>query len=153
MNYVYIVQAKGTNYFKIGRADAPEQRLAQLQIGCPHELEKFLTIPTLFPNELESALHEILADHLVRGEWFEIEPDTLKAILEDVSIPGPKYFGLHVDGAGQQRIVLTMPHEFQERTCVGWECTSAGELEYLCKELVVALLKIWRQARKQTRKS
>jgi hypothetical protein len=72
IGWVYIVWAKGTDYYKIGytRSDIYE-RVRTLQTGCPHELSIELAIKA--PREAEEILHEGFDEQCERGEWFEFE--------------------------------------------------------------------------------
>lgn len=70
---VYFIGPKDTGPIKIGytaNRDA-EKRLAQLQTGSA---EKYIVLGTVDAGPfVERAIHDLLAPHLVRGEWFERE--------------------------------------------------------------------------------
>lgn len=73
---LYFIQARVTGAVKIGRSSNVEQRLAQLQTGCPHQLRILLKVPG--KGHQERGIHERLASHRIRherGEWFS--PDCL----------------------------------------------------------------------------
>lgn len=57
-----------------------EERRKALQVGCPHELRTLATAPGEL--EIEALLHERLACWHVRGEWFQLDEDTLAAVGE-----------------------------------------------------------------------
>lgn len=68
---------------KIGVADRPSRRLADMQVGCPHPLSLVKTI--LFPNRMkarnaENGLHLRFSSVHARGEWFRLN-DELDALL------------------------------------------------------------------------
>lgn len=67
---LYIIQMAATGDVKIGRSDAVESRLRQLQTGCPKKLRVILHAPNLGYQEKE--LHQLLRRHKTRakGEWF-----------------------------------------------------------------------------------
>jgi len=57
---------------KIGIATgSPQERLKQLQTGCPNELVLRAEMPGCQSDE--SALHRIFARQHVRGEWFHLD--------------------------------------------------------------------------------
>lgn len=70
---VYFIGPKDSGAVKIGytaNRDA-EKRLAQLQTGSA---EKYVVLGTVDAGPLvERAIHDLLAPHSVRGEWFERE--------------------------------------------------------------------------------
>ena len=73
--YVYAVQARG--YVKIGKANNPEARLTELQVGNPVKLVMRLRIPCkseAAAEHLESTLQRMFGRFRVRGEWFEYSP-------------------------------------------------------------------------------
>jgi hypothetical protein len=76
--WVYFVRAG--NLVKIGCSINPRKRLSSMQSGCPTELELVAVVPG--DRDMESSLHDLLADCRVRGEWFELPEDMLKAIVE-----------------------------------------------------------------------
>lgn len=75
-SYVYLIECVGSDFYKIGYAANPEQRLKELQIGCPYELN----IANTFPGGLleEKELHARYTNSAVRGEWFQINKDSLE---------------------------------------------------------------------------
>ena len=70
---VYIVQAEGTPYFKIGvTTDRVGVRISGLQTGCPHKITLYASFPADKPRHWEQSLHRFYYPERVRGEWFEI---------------------------------------------------------------------------------
>jgi len=67
---------------KIGIATHPEDRLANLQVGCPFELKlrKSKTVPE--PHAVEQYLHMYFRKYHMNGEWFD-----LPAEIRDFEIP------------------------------------------------------------------
>jgi hypothetical protein len=63
---VYFIRCN--EFVKIGRAMDVQQRLTELQVGCPDKLELLATIEG-GPKE-ERAFHKLFSDIHVRGEWF-----------------------------------------------------------------------------------
>lgn len=70
--YVYAIGMESTQYVKIGHARSPEKRLAALQSGLPFKLELLYVLKVKEPRTVERALHLLLAESQVRGEWFEL---------------------------------------------------------------------------------
>lgn len=67
--FVYFIGNHDTGLIKIGYATDVEQRRRELQCGNAAVLETIATIPAW--REDERRLHDALAHHRVRGEWFE----------------------------------------------------------------------------------
>ncbi len=67
---IYAIKAIGTPFIKFGvtRGDQIGKRLAELQVGCPHELA--LLAISDWPDTTERQIHWYLAPLLERGEWF-----------------------------------------------------------------------------------
>lgn len=76
-NWVYFVQRGDGGPIKIGFSCIPSVRISQLQVGCA---EKLIVLACVRGNvKLEGALHDKLADHALRGEWFTPHPEVLNA--------------------------------------------------------------------------
>lgn len=69
---IYFVQRGTDGPVKIGRANNPERRLKTLQTGCPEQLHLLFHFKA--PPGVEGAIHEELAAHSLRGEWFKPHP-------------------------------------------------------------------------------
>lgn len=83
MDYVYLIHAKETNRYKIGRTgQSPTKRLQGLQTGCPHELELVFCIETDTPNEQEDMLHWFNEESRVHGEWFEFDDSEVDGVID-----------------------------------------------------------------------
>ena len=70
---VYVIEAVGTDYVKIGSATDPGRRLAELQIGSPHELRLRYSFVAKDAHKSERALHKQFESCHVRGEWFRTD--------------------------------------------------------------------------------
>lgn len=79
---IYIINMVGTNFYKIGYAKNSEQRLKILQIGNPFELTLVNSFLINNPKKVEKNIHTKLAEHKVRGEWFDLSPKELDCITE-----------------------------------------------------------------------
>lgn len=90
---VYVIQAgnkKGP--YKIGVADNPKQRMADLQIGNHVDLRLLLVIPCSSRRNayhLETRLHRELGGLRIRGEWFNSKLK-LKEVIERAEKKGFK---------------------------------------------------------------
>lgn len=83
VQYVYVIEAVGTDLVKIGVSDSPEKRIHQHQTSSPHKLR--LLGYCLGSYAIEQALHLVLNEYRVRGEWFRNEglcADAVKAISQ-----------------------------------------------------------------------
>lgn len=80
--FVYLIKAKGTDFYKIGVATDKVRRLATLQNGSPLELVYVVTKVTDKARDLEQSLHAELKTYNVRGEWFELNPSVLKTVIK-----------------------------------------------------------------------
>jgi hypothetical protein len=67
---VYVIEANGSDYIKIGYAKTIKQRLSNIQNGCPYKLTIWLGIFTPRFKEIERYLHSKFNHCKVRGEWF-----------------------------------------------------------------------------------
>jgi hypothetical protein len=70
--HTYLYAIRGGGFIKIGIADHPERRLAELQTACPYDLKLFHTaaIYYCYSREAETYAHKQLKKYHVRGEWF-----------------------------------------------------------------------------------
>jgi hypothetical protein len=75
--YVYIVHGIGTNYVKVGRTAELAHRLRDIGAGVPFPI-RVLFVELVHDMEKEEALLKLRfqAFH-VRGEWFELDAETL----------------------------------------------------------------------------
>lgn len=64
-----IYAIEGGGYVKIGISFSPEDRIAALQTGNPHQLRLVGSIPG--SKTIEKAIHALLQDSGKHGEWFE----------------------------------------------------------------------------------
>lgn len=65
----YVIGIEGSPLVKIGYTSVkPEERRGALQTGLPFEL----TLLWSTPGDFESQLHDMFAEHRVRGEWFDL---------------------------------------------------------------------------------
>lgn len=85
---VYVISLPGDRQVKVGQSCVPEQRVQDLQSGCPFDLS--LDYVTEVPDvrcakELENFVHEILDRSCarLRGEWFSFPLwDTVGLVID-----------------------------------------------------------------------
>ncbi|MDK4727454.1 GIY-YIG nuclease family protein [Rhizobium phaseoli] len=83
--FVYVVAASDGNkpLIKIGIANSPEKRLAQLSTGSPHTLRLELARYSEKARAVERAAHSHFSDFRMNGEWFAIRPaEAMDYIME-----------------------------------------------------------------------
>lgn len=87
--WVYLIFDPFTGLHKIGKSDNPTVRLKQLCCpsggtiaAAPSDYE--LVDAWLAPEETEVAMHNLFADHRVRGEWFNLESVGTDKIYEEL---------------------------------------------------------------------
>ena len=67
---IYYIRCSETNFIKIGYTRGnPLSRMASLQTGTPSKLAIMAVHPGTM--DMERKIHEKLAAHRVRGEWFD----------------------------------------------------------------------------------
>ncbi len=86
--YVYLMEAVGLGYIKVGRAKDPFQRLRELQTGCPKPIVIRFCFLCENAAEREGALHRKLAQFRSHGEWFEVDSSYLRNLLNIVNSIG-----------------------------------------------------------------
>lgn len=75
---IYIIEATGAGWIKVGISDNPHRRITDLRRATPHPL-RLVHHTNPFPRadayRLEQLIHAHLArKHARRGEWFECRP-------------------------------------------------------------------------------
>lgn len=91
--YVYFIVSKGfPKQVKIGKANDPYKRMAELQIGSPKKLDLLGSIKCKDEKtayEAEKAAHAAFRCDWTRGEWFRCKPMTMCRILDYIcAAPG-----------------------------------------------------------------
>jgi hypothetical protein len=82
--YVYLMEDKANNFFKIGISNKPDFREKTLQSEKPSiEMVCFKKYPTRrMAESFEKALHRSFKDKHIRGEWFNLSVDEINEIVE-----------------------------------------------------------------------
>ena len=88
MPTLYVLQAKGTDIYKIGatRGAVPD-RIKQLQVGCPFPLEVVCTHDAEDAFGLERGFHHYFHDKRLEGEWFRLSEIDVESIRRDCEEP------------------------------------------------------------------
>jgi hypothetical protein len=82
--HVYVI-ASSAGGVKIGIAENPHVRLRDLQVGSPHRLRLELSVAAPsreIARAAERRCHTALADHHMSGEWFEVEVEEARRVVE-----------------------------------------------------------------------
>jgi hypothetical protein len=82
-DYVYVIRAGRTDWYKIGKTNDPEGRLQSLQTGSPHKLKLLHAFRADNATAAEEELHRLLHGKRLEGEWFNLtdsERDVLVSI-------------------------------------------------------------------------
>jgi hypothetical protein len=81
--FVYIIKDNSKeNCYKIGKTLYLTNRLKSLQTGNPY-IEIIATLKTYDFNKIEKELHKKLKSKRIKNEWFEIEKNLLKFIINN----------------------------------------------------------------------
>lgn len=90
-SFVYIIRCEGSNYYKIGTAYEPRQRLDELQTGCPYLLSIYSWVlyeKSFNSKGAESIVHSEFMVHRIRGEWFECDESLIEEVLRSLAMSG-----------------------------------------------------------------
>lgn len=82
--YVYLLHCEG--FYKIGRAKDVDKRVVALNIGTPFEItvvSKFLP-KNVSASSVEAAMHRIMQEYRVKGEWFLFDFDDVLERFESL---------------------------------------------------------------------
>lgn len=83
---VYVLQAiEEPTLFKVGCTSGKvSKRLRTLQTGSPYTLRVFLTFQSDRMFDLETQIHNQLRSFHLRGEWFQVWPETLTDLVDNL---------------------------------------------------------------------
>lgn len=88
LSAVYVVGNAVNSLVKIGYADNLRHRFAGLNVGSPVDLDLrhfVYFIGSLVAKNVEGRVHQRLAEHRRRGEWFDVECATAAAAIAGVA--------------------------------------------------------------------
>ncbi len=79
--YIYLVQAVGTDKFKIGRATDVARRIRGLQTGSPLKIRYVYHAYVHNANLCEMELHNKFSNQREIGEWFALTSEDVKSCI------------------------------------------------------------------------
>ena len=74
---VYVIQAEGTDRYKIGYASCVKRRIGHLKTSCPYPIRTVVVFDD-GTMEDERALHGVFKEYRVHGEWFCLSDKTIE---------------------------------------------------------------------------
>jgi hypothetical protein len=80
MGFVYLIEDKVNNIYKIGTTKNLNKRIKSLQTGNPNELYIKFSFETKYPFRLESLLHRKFKQYHYLNEWYQLPTN----IVEDI---------------------------------------------------------------------
>lgn len=89
--YVYVIEAVGSNYFKIGKSINPDKRILQIATKMPFPLRFVRIWQSCFMSLSEKTLHKDWEEFRVNGEWFEFDEECLCSLLGSCSSNRVRY--------------------------------------------------------------
>jgi len=79
MKYVYLFHVEGTDIYKIGNSKHPEQRVPEVQVGCPYKVVEVARFESEYPTKVETAMHKVFGSQkedeegrALQGEFFRL---------------------------------------------------------------------------------
>ena len=79
--FVYLLHAKGTNYFKIGKTNNPHRRIGkEISPKMPFECALINVWATDHMSVAEKAMHQRLSEFRTNGEWFDLPAYVLEEL-------------------------------------------------------------------------
>lgn len=141
---VYVIHAKGTEFYKIGSTKSVARRLAGLSTSCPYPVELFMAIQTEDREAIESKVHLRFAANRRHGEWFHFTDvellDLRSVMLELGSLADPSDRSVRSDSSVNlwlDRSVFVQLEHWIERYRVmhpGARCTMSDALRIIIAE-------------------
>ena len=83
-DYVYLIRMGRTNFYKIGKSNDPQGRLAGMQTASPYKLKLIHIFKADNAAAAEEILHHRLHEARMEGEWFKLT-DVQREILTNVT--------------------------------------------------------------------
>jgi len=83
-NFIYLLEAKGLNRYKIGIAASIKDRVKRIQTSSPVEIIQLHFVYLFNVFEKERDLHEKFKKYRVIGEWFELNETQLKELINEM---------------------------------------------------------------------
>jgi predicted GIY-YIG superfamily endonuclease len=86
MRSVYLLKEDENQYYKIGISKNTKRRIKQLQTGSAGEISLHNEFISDYASKIEKALHRKYNTYKVKGEWFNLTLEQVKAFLQDCQI-------------------------------------------------------------------
>jgi len=80
-DYVYLIRMGPTKFYKIGKTNDPQGRLAALQTASPYKLKLLHTFQADNASAAEESLHARFYGSRLEGEWFKLSDGERNALL------------------------------------------------------------------------
>ncbi len=84
--YVYLIGTPIFGWYKIGKSITPEVRIKDLGILLPFKLHIIGVWKAENHHMMETALHEMYADHRINGEWFEFDKAFATTVFNSIPV-------------------------------------------------------------------
>ena len=81
MGYVYLIEDRDNNRYKIGVTNDLEKRLRNLQTGNSNHISIKESFQTQQPFKLEKMLHNKFRQYQYNNEWYELPTDDVEKFL------------------------------------------------------------------------
>lgn len=81
--YLYLIRKGNTSHYKIGISTNPADRLSALQCANSEQLNLVAYCTHENARDVEQSIHTILQGHMISGEWFELNAETLVYLLRE----------------------------------------------------------------------
>ncbi|HRQ39600.1 MAG TPA: GIY-YIG nuclease family protein [Chloroflexota bacterium] len=80
IDYVYLIRMGRTKFYKIGKSNDPQGRLASMQTASPYKLKMQHVFKADNAAAAEETLHHKLHGARMKGEWFKLTDEEQKVI-------------------------------------------------------------------------
>jgi len=82
--YVYIIKGthNGEIKHKIGKANNLQNRIKRFEVKIPFDIELVMSFFVREPLKLERDIHLLKKEKRIAGEWFDLDEDDIKDIME-----------------------------------------------------------------------
>ena len=79
IGYVYIIKHGARREYKIGRTNNRLRREGEIGLELPEKIEPIHVIETDDPSGVEAYWHRRFAENRMKGEWFALTSDDVRA--------------------------------------------------------------------------
>lgn len=95
--HIYVIECKSEiPVYKVGYAYNVNQRLKELQTGCPYPLEIVKAIRAFDAPRVEAELHQALDEYRMAGEWFNAPLEVILSRVDEYSDNFSFYYWMYV---------------------------------------------------------